>query len=495
MQPVIPKYSMIKPESTRTNNFAYYFDINHVKVKVCKLYFMNTLDINSAVISTAQKKKTDEGFVDKDNRGGNPNAGRPRIHEDVKNFARRHIESFPIMDSHYCRARTERKYLQGDLNLTEMYRQYCIKCTEENKMQMKKHLYESIFNTEYNISFFTPKKDACCTCMNYENLNADEKIAQHENFNVHIQEKKRSRIEKDNDVKNSSKDTTVSCFDLQAVQTIPEGSRSDFFYKRRLSCYNFTIYDIKKKAGFSYFWHEGVARRGVNEIGSCTLNYLKENPTNKIVFYSDNCPGQNKNKFIVVLFMFCVRNLEIKSITHKFFVVGHSQNEGDAMHALIERQKKRALKAGPLYVPTQLLPIISLAKKTGQPYTTKEMVDFYDIKSLVMKGDNFTINEDGAAVKWNDIHIIEIRKESPHLILYKNSFADENFKIINTRRRTRRQTEMSTLKPAYTQPPGVTAAKKKDLLSLCKTGAIPRPYWDFYNSLSTNERPTEEDSD
>ena len=37
-------------------------------------------------------------------------------------------------------------------------------------------------------------------------------------------------------------------------------------------------------------------------------------------------------------------------ITHKYFIKGHSQNEGDSCHSLIERQVKRLLRNGPIYV-------------------------------------------------------------------------------------------------------------------------------------------------
>lgn len=498
-EPIKPKYTMRKPGSKRTYNNRYYFNIQQNRVQVCKTFFKNTLDINNRVIYTATKKISNTGFLEKDKRGGHKNAGRPRIEEERKNFARRHIEQFPLIDSHYCRARTQRKYLQGDLNLSEMYRLYLRKCTEENIQPIKKHLYETIFNTEYNISFFQPKKDICGFCDNFKNLSGEEKQQKQESYNCHINEKNQSRIEKENDLKSCASTTVVSCFDLQAVQTVPSGDRSDFFYKRRLSCYNFTIYEINNKQGYCFLWHEGLANRGVNEIGSCLIKYLREHVTAKdVIFYSDNCPGQNKNKYVWALYSHVVKNTQIESITHKFFVVGHTQNEGDAMHALIEREKKRSLKGGPLFVPTQLTPIINLAKKNGKPYITNEFRDFLNIKALVKNTDNFTKNNQGETVKWSDVHIVQIKKNEPNMIFYKNSFFDDEFKVIDVDRRTRRQQAIITeLKPAYNNPPGITKLKKKDLLDLCKTGAIPQAHWNFYENLPTvsEERTQEDDSD
>jgi len=62
-----------------------------------------------------------------------------------------------------------------------------------------------------------------------------------------------------------------------------------------------------------------------------------------IIFYSDNCSGQNKNKFILALYIHTVRQFKnIKTITHKYLIKGHiKHNEGDSVHSLIERQYKK----------------------------------------------------------------------------------------------------------------------------------------------------------
>jgi hypothetical protein len=42
--------------------------------------------------------------------------------------------------------------------------------------------------------------------------------------------------------------------------------------------------------------------------------------------------------------MYATIMLNIPLITHKFLLCGHTQNEGDAMHACIEKEKKNVLK-------------------------------------------------------------------------------------------------------------------------------------------------------
>lgn len=121
-----------------------------------------------------------------------------------------------------------------------------------------------------------------------------------------------------------------------------------------------------------YFWTEVDAKRGANEIGSCVWEYLKnvcaeDEEQKKNIFYSDNCCGQNKNKYIATLYLYAVSHLNIASITHKFLIRGHTQNEADSVHSLIEREVKKNLKSGPIYSPHQYVTLIKNAKKVNLP--------------------------------------------------------------------------------------------------------------------------------
>lgn len=79
-----------------------------------------------------------------------------------------------------------------------------------------------------------------------------------------------------------------------------------------------------------YGWHEGEAHRGPNEIASCILKFIQkksEKRTNdfKIIIYSNNCGGQNNNKFIVGLYQYALQLFSnLKTITHKFLIQGYT---------------------------------------------------------------------------------------------------------------------------------------------------------------------------
>lgn len=91
-----------------------------------------------------------------------------------------------------------------------------------------------------------------------------------------------------------------------------------------------------------------IVIHGSNEIATCLLKFMKhkkENGVKSFCFYSDNCGGQNRNRFIFAMWEYAAFKLKIK-ITHTFLEKGHTQNEGDSVHACIERAQK-----GKIYIP------------------------------------------------------------------------------------------------------------------------------------------------
>lgn len=128
----------------------------------------------------------------------------------------------------------------GELTLTELYRNYQQMCENENKPAASQYVYSDIFNKEFNIGFFKPKKDQCDFCESYKHYSATDKEKNKEQYEKHHEEKELGRKEKDQDKK---KDTNfiVASFDLQAVLPAPIGQASIFYYKSKLNCYNLTV--------------------------------------------------------------------------------------------------------------------------------------------------------------------------------------------------------------------------------------------------------------
>nr|CAH7755077.1 unnamed protein product [Callosobruchus chinensis] len=320
MSTVKPKYRYTREGSTRRPNNAFYFDFKNQRIRICKKFFRNTLCINDRPIRTVLSKR---------------DLNHPQFYHG----------SLVITG----RANTSGEFIEGGLTVADLHRTYTKLRQEVQQPAGNYVLYHKIFNEEYNISFFTPKKDQCELCVSYQNAGETDKATMKANFEKHLRQKELSRIEN----KRTKNLTTLCCVrSSSSVLLCPKGHTSSFFYVSNLNVFNFTVYDIKTNSVVCYVWNEAQGHRGANEIGTCVLNYLNvlndsfANETD-VIFYSDNCAGQQKNKFMLSMYAYA--------------------NEGDNAHSLIERSVKRHLKSGPICIPEQYITLIRTAKKTGNP--------------------------------------------------------------------------------------------------------------------------------
>jgi len=122
------------------------------------------------------------------------------------------------------------------------------------------------------------------------------------------------------------------------------------------------------------------------------------------------------------------------NITHRFLEKGHTQNENDSVHALIEKcaQKKT------IYVPEQWYALVRWAKETGEPYIVKEATtkDFYDFKVL-LSGKNWNKNENKQKVYLSKMRDVKVNFDEPDIFYYKTDF-DEPYNRIFISRSSKR---------------------------------------------------------
>ncbi len=103
----------------------------------------------------------------------------------AKRGIRKHIESFPTVESHYIRKSTNRQYLATDLNIKRMYEAYACKCKEAGTEAVNEPIYRRIFNEEYNMSFHVPKKDQCTLCNKYHSAKSDGTLDEKTEEDIH----------------------------------------------------------------------------------------------------------------------------------------------------------------------------------------------------------------------------------------------------------------------------------------------------------------------
>ncbi|KAJ8928623.1 hypothetical protein NQ314_018786 [Rhamnusium bicolor] len=173
IETVDSKYRYPKENRNRCHNQAYFLIKNEEKIRVCKKFFMATLDIGDTIIRTTIKKRDCNLIVVSGKRS--KHRKHKNLDPDLKEAVRNHINSIPRVESHYLRSKTKREYFEGSLNIATLYRLYKEKCLEQDSHYVRISFYEHIFNTEFNIGFHKPKKDQCTTCESYRNSNKEDK--------------------------------------------------------------------------------------------------------------------------------------------------------------------------------------------------------------------------------------------------------------------------------------------------------------------------------
>jgi hypothetical protein len=117
----------------RAYSFKYYFTVKGTKIQVSKSFFLSTLQISQEPVHNAHKNKHPIiGYPKPYETGSAKGHGIP---EYPKNDLRKHLTSFPVVESHYFRSkkkyyRTTRKntievaqknYQESSLNIKKMY--------------------------------------------------------------------------------------------------------------------------------------------------------------------------------------------------------------------------------------------------------------------------------------------------------------------------------------------------------------------------------------
>ncbi|CAH2009765.1 unnamed protein product [Acanthoscelides obtectus] len=489
--------------SRRASNNAFYFFIRGTKIRICKHFFRATLGITDRPIRTVLEKQRSftKGILSGEQIGKHGN--HHRVDDDIKTGIRNHINSIPRIESHYCTKDSNREYIEGGKTVAQLHRDYVESCKQAEKPYGNYLMYSRRFNPEFNISFFLPKKDQCTDCVAFQMASGEDRQNLVSDYETHIAEKDLSRQEKKEDKENSESNVIVAVYDLQAVLQCPRGETSPFYYCSKLNVFNFTIYELKTKDVQCYMWDESEGNRGVCEIGTCVLNYIEslESRANQmynkkidLIFYSDNCCGQQKNHVMFKIYHHAVQKYNfINSITHKFLIKGHTQNEGDSVHSVIERHVKRSLKSGPIFIPAQYVTIIRTSKVSGSPYRVHELnhEDFLDLKDFASTAArSFTKNDRNESIKIADIKVVKADKNNPNKILYKASYADE-YQTIDIglsrycRRRNVENDDTLVIKKLYRVKPGITEKKKSSILSLFNqpSSVIPKTYFQYYSNL------------
>lgn len=461
--------------SRRTKTLKYKLPTANGPVNVCKTMFLNTLGISEKMVRTALSKVCKDGAILGEKRGGRYDSlkGKDAM---LRASALEHINKFPKMESHFCRKSTTREYLHADLTVKKMYYFYRQERTPE-QLTCSYHTYRRVFKS-LNLSFHHPKKDQCSLCMTYRLGDAAKKRELEDTYNAHTAQKITVRQKKTKYKELSMNYPTIvnsAVFDMQQVIQLPISNESAIFYKSRLSVFNFTIYNLANKECLCFLWDETISKRGANEISTCVAKYLHEldgRGLREVKLFADGCGGQNRNTIVFSMLLYTVTNAKyLTSISLNFFETNHGQNEGDSAHSSISTALS---KAGDIFIPAQLPPILKLARRS-MPYKVIKMenADFYDYKSLSEQIRLRSIRkfENGKDVDWTKVKEVKVDKVNVTHLLVKNSHLAENYDTLSLKRNTL-HVMTQPLQKCNTSLIKLKAEKYKCLMDLCK-GPIP----------------------
>jgi len=388
-----------------------------------------------------------------------------------------------------------------------LYEEYCRSPIPAVK-PVSVSVYRKVFGTEYNYSFFKPKKDQCETCFKYSQANDSDKMQLKNDYDEHIRMKEQWQNAKTVDKNEAAlkPNVAMATFDLQSVLQIPCSEVSPLYYSRKLNMFNLTFYSLKPPNDAAcYCWTELDGKRGSSEVGTCILKWLSKLPetVNEAVLYSDTCSGQNRNRYIAAVLLFAVQTTNVKVIHQKFLERGHAYlcilerghtyTEVDSMHSSIEFVKKNVS----VYSPHEWENIFRSARmKRPHEVIPLHYSDFLDLKQMC----HSLLRESAASkIRWMSVKCLKFDKEKPGMIEVRYSH-EGDYESINVFGRSRAPAYNAT--QAYKSQLPISVAKYNDLQKLCTKGIIPRELHSWYAGLPTSvsvvdttPEPAIEDSD
>ena len=296
-------------------------------------------------------------------------------------------------------------------------------------------LYKKVIR-EQNLKIHRPKKDKCGRCETFRQCSEVERPKYQTDYDIHREEISEVRKFKDLSKERAIEDVSHSSavFDLQQNIYLPKSNRGEIFYKRRLACYNFTIYDLASREGFCYLSNETITKRGACEVSSHVMDYLQKldiEGKESVDFFCDGCAGQNKNSILPAMFTgFLSKSLNIKVITIYYFESNHGQSEGDSMHSEIEQNLARTEE---VFHPCQLSNIIEDKPLCVGHVKTSDIVDW---KSYGQAMGILKCREagDGSSIDWTKVKQLKIHKDLANVISFMTSHTQKEFITLTLRK-------------------------------------------------------------
>lgn len=252
--------------------------------------------------------------------------------------------------SHYSRKRCpNRRYMPSECSVSGLFMAYIEWHLVEHsdKTPVLEHKFRDIFTNMYNIVPGIPKTDVCDTCAQLKSEiqveDETEELKKQLKDHTNLAEEQLNMLRKHRREKFIGDWRTVCC-DLQQTLMCPKVNTQSAYYKRCMSIHNSNVHCLATQISHCYVWQETQAERGSSEIGSCLYRFVVDNRDqgfSKLRVIMDNCAGQNKNIYMVIMFLRMIQDRMLEEVHLEFLVSGHSFMPCDQTFGAIEGKLKR----------------------------------------------------------------------------------------------------------------------------------------------------------
>lgn len=376
-----------RPTSSESRQFQFSFKYFAMKdnnrVEVCRNAFLSLHSISSKVAFRLTSLLS-KGKSPVDMRGKHQNHN--KIPQEALVKLNEHIESFPKKTSHY--SSTSVTYLEAGLSVKKMHDMLIEKHPDLNTV-IKYEYFLVYYNVNYGYRFGRPQVDVCSACeelgtkIKSQTLNDNAKRVATAELLIHKRRacKFYKKIQHITEVSRSQTSIAGIVFDFMQNLPLPAMPVQDMFYLRKLWHYVFCVNSLGDTKSVFYTYHEGVAKKGPDEVSSMLNNFIENYVSPDVTelnVFCDSCPGQNRNHTLIRYFSSLTITKRFKKINMYFPVRGHSFLPCDRNFGVIKRVVRNIDR---IYSPEQYDEIIRGAKKTA-PLFEVHQVKNEDIKDF-----------------------------------------------------------------------------------------------------------------